>query len=302
MNIPLDLNKWDYSTIYNLVAEHDAEPGLYDFKEVLNGRGTEKNQAQVLESIRKTACSLANSDGGYIIFGVKDKARNPTLSVDQLIVGIPNSPENLKTLGNKLVAIQPNISCVHRDTLIDLPGNNNTAGIFVVYVPLSPRRPHMFQGIFYKRLNTGSAEPMDRYEVRDQMLYTEGRLQKVRLLRLKIAQFNMLRSMQVGYGIMYEWQEELAKHLRYDTSEFEALVADICDMIPNQTKLLQKLLDLSKTAVILNAALNPTNHFSRNNRSIVLGEEGNLLADLCEKCEKQLTEIFDPLTTDKTDV
>ncbi len=45
----------------------------------------------------------------------------------------------------------------------------------------------MFNGTFYKRADTGSTEPMNWHEVRDQMLYTEGRLQQVRLLRLKIA-------------------------------------------------------------------------------------------------------------------
>ncbi len=54
----------------------------------------------------------------------------------------------------------------------------------------------MFNGTFYKRADTGSTEPMNWHEVRDQMLYTEGRLQQVRLLRLKIAQIKKLREMK----------------------------------------------------------------------------------------------------------
>ncbi len=72
---------------------------------------------------------------------------------------------------------------------------NNERGIFIFHIPLSPLRPHMFNGTFYKA-DTGSTEPMNWHEVRDQMLYTEGRLQQVRLLRLKIAQIKKLREMK----------------------------------------------------------------------------------------------------------
>ena len=80
---------------------------------------------------------------------------------------------------------------------------------------------------------------------------------------------------------------------------FEALIADICDLIPSQTNLLQKLLDLSKTAAIINTARDRNNYFTGNNRETILVQESNLLGDLCEKCEKQLAVIFGPLTTEK---
>ncbi len=296
MNFPSDINQWDYSTIYRLVTQRDAEPGMYDFKEVLNARGTAENRNELNDNIRKTVCSMANADGGYIIFGVKDPKKYPDLTAEQRIVGIPKSSEYLKEFGDKTSSIQRNVPCIYPDRLIDIPGKD-THGIFVVHVPLSPLRPHMIEGTFYTRVSTGSAEPMDWHEVRDQMLYIEGRLQKVRLLRLKIAQFKILLKMQLGAG--YDWQRELAKYLRYEISEFEALIADTCDLIPSQTNLLQKLLDLSKTAAMINTARNPNNYFTSNNRQEIIAQESNLLGDLCEKCEKQLAAIFGPLTTDK---
>src|SRR5258708_8437987 len=158
---------------------------------------------------------MANADGGFLVFGVKDPKNHPNLTAEQRIVGIPKSTEYLKEFGNKISSIQRHVPCVFPERLIDLPGND-THGILVVHIPLSPLRPHMVEGIFYARVNTGSAEPMNWHEVRDQMLYTEGRLQKVRLLRLKIAQFKMLREMQFRHG--YQWDMELAEHLQYDTS------------------------------------------------------------------------------------
>lgn len=93
----------------------------------------------------------------------------------------------------------------------------------------------------------------------------------------------MLREMQIGLGNLKEWERELAGYLQYDTGEFETLVADVCDLIPSDTYLLQNLLDLSKTAIILNTARNPMNAFTGNNRSNILVQESNFLADLCER-------------------
>jgi len=234
---------------------------------------------------------MANADGGYLIFGVKDPKKHPDLTAEQRIVGIPKSSEYLKEFGDKISRIQRHVPCVSPDRLIDIPGND-THGIFVVHIPLSPLRPHMIAGIFYKRVSTGSAEPMDWHEVRDQMLYIEGRLQKVRLLRLKIAQIKMLRERKLASG--YEWEKELARSSRYDAISFEAVLADICDLIPSQTNLLENLVKLSATAHDFDIIMT----FTPNDRNEAEAHKSNLLAELCTKCEEQLAELFGPLTTD----
>jgi hypothetical protein len=296
MNFSADINQWDYSTITRLVTQRDAEPGIYDFKEVLIGTGNDENKKKLNESIRKAVCSMANADGGYIIFGVKDPKKHPNLTAEQRIVGIPKSSEYLKEFGDKISSIERNVPCVYPDRLIGLP-YNNTHGIFVVHVPLSPLRPHMIEGTFYTRVSTGSAEPMDWHEVRDQMLYTEGRLQKVKLLRLKIAQFKN----QIGTPLGHQWEQELALNSRYDVNSFEIVFADVCDLIPFQTGLLEKLVKLSRTAADLNIILDPNTSFANYfNRTSAQGERSNLLGRLCAECEEQLTQIFGPLTSDKT--
>ncbi|MBV9688903.1 MAG: ATP-binding protein [Ktedonobacteraceae bacterium] len=300
MNFSADVHQWDYNTIYMLVTQCDAEPGFYDFKELLHPtRGTEQSKKDHNDSIRKTVCSMANADGGYLIFGVKDAKKHSNLTVEQRIVGVPKSSEYLKEFGNKIASIQRNVPCIYPDKLITIPGKD-TDGIFVVRIPLSPLRPHMLEGTFYIRISTGSTEKMNWHEVRDQMLYTEGRLQKVRLLRLKIAQIKMLREMQLGGVSLHDWERELAQRLQYETSEFEAFIADICDLIPSQTHLLENLLDLSRTAIILNTLRNGNIQFTANNRENALAQESNLLGSLCEKCERQLEEMFGALTIEKS--
>jgi len=92
MNFSADINQWDYNTIYRLVTQRDAEPGVYDFKEVLHATlGNNKSKKDHNDSIRRTVCSMANADGGYVIFGVKDAKKHPDLTAEQRIVGIPKS-------------------------------------------------------------------------------------------------------------------------------------------------------------------------------------------------------------------
>ncbi len=137
---------------------------------------------------------------------------------------------------------------------------------------------------------------MDWHEVRDQMLYTEGRLQKVRLLRLEIAQIKTLRERKLAPGI--EWERVLAQSSRYDTSSFEVVLADVCDLLP--ADLLTCLLDLSRAANDFNIVMDPDTPFTPHDRNTAEANKSNLLAKLCEKCDEQLSGIFGPLTADKT--
>lgn len=298
MDLPTDLDQWDYTTIFDLATGDEYEPERYDFKEVLTAtKGTAEYAGTHAKNISKTVCSMANGNGGYIIFGVIDPKKHPELSAEQRIAGIPRSSEILKEFGNKIISIQPNVHCIPRRRLIELP-SDETRGIFVVSVPTSPRRPHMVEpdGIFYIRGSGGSAEAMKYYGVRDQMLYTEGRLQKIRLLRLMIEQFKKLHGTPMGS----QWVEELAQMQRYDTSTFEALLADICDLIPAQTDLLNKLLELSRTANDLNIIKNPHAAFSSHyNRTSAMVDKSNLLGKLCGECENELTKLFGPLNVNR---
>ncbi len=114
MELSTRLDTWTYETVVEIVRKYDFEPGLFDFKGVLNGTGAD--QESLNRSIRKTACSMANSGGGFILFGVKDR----------------------------------------------------------------------------------SAESMDYYEVRDQMLLSEERLRKMILLRLEISHIRAVTAEMSG--------------------------------------------------------------------------------------------------------
>jgi predicted HTH transcriptional regulator len=165
--LPSNLDQWNLKTITQLVKEHSYEPGQFDFKEVLNSaERTNRNNWNAM--LAKAAGSMANADGGYLIFGVAD-SKTETESPEDRMVGIPMRGDHRKEFGGKVEVAQP---AIHFDSVpIPIPLEaDGSHGIFVVQVPLSARRPHMIreQGAFYTRGDGGSTRAMDFYEIRDQ--------------------------------------------------------------------------------------------------------------------------------------
>jgi len=173
-DLPSRLEDWTYETVEYLVKKYEFEPGTFDYKDVLNPpAGSDRNSHTA--SIRRTACSMANTGGGLILFGVKDRRTLVTAPEDR-ITGIAIGGDLLKEFGNKIELVQPEIYFEAVPRVLPLP-TEPSKGIFVVYIPQSQRRPHMAipEGIYYRRGEGGSAVPMTHYEVREQMMYTEDR-------------------------------------------------------------------------------------------------------------------------------
>ena len=57
---PADLREWTFATVLGVVEAHEYEPGEFDYKGALKG------SAELATSIQRTACSLANTLGGWI--------------------------------------------------------------------------------------------------------------------------------------------------------------------------------------------------------------------------------------------
>jgi hypothetical protein len=206
--------------------QHEFEAGRFDFKEVLSPTRETGRDTHLL-SIARTACSFANTAGGLMLFGVKDPGRHRGVLPDDLIVGVP--PGDLrKELGDRLQHIQPEIQFDTVPRGIELPGNAQRV-VFVASILLSPRRPHMYQGVFYRRGDGGKAEWMSVYEVREQMLNTEERLRKVTLLRLEILQLMVLaEELERMKGDVFR------SAARFDTGAIKGLIADVCVVLPKE--------------------------------------------------------------------
>lgn len=221
-NLDLPLADWTFETIKHVVTTHDFEPGAFDFKVALVGTGNGRDHLR--DSIRKTACSMANSSGGHILFGIADAKKGGT--PECRLVGLPVGGDLRKHFGDMLSGIQPEVFFEAVPKPIPHP-TDASKGFFVVYIPQSARRPHMLDHVFLRRGLGGTTEKMGLQEVRDQMLFTEGNLSRLKLLRMELLGFKA--------GALDLQTKALDLHnvmKRFDTVGFRMLSAEVSVLLP----------------------------------------------------------------------
>lgn len=289
-DLPLHLESWTFDTVVNLIKKYEFEPGTFDYKDVLNATSSEKSNHTA--SIRRTACSMANTNGGFILFGVKDR-RVTTAVPEDRITGIPIGGDLRRDFGHKIEPIQPEIYFEAVPQVLPLP-TNPSKGIFVVYIPQSQRRPHMVEGIYYRRGDGGTAIHMTHYEVREQMINTEDRLKKVTLFRLELAQYREV-AMLMQYGDSRLPAGPLANTpYRFDTSAFKVLLADICSLFPSN--LLHKLLKISQQGNTINNRIERVVQGHKTGDLQGVYRELPELLNSCLECERALQDLFGSLS------
>lgn len=117
------------------------------------------------DKITQAVTSFANSDGGILILGVKEKkaiGKSYADSIDGIQVDPKHSKEALENI--LMSSISPKI-----DSLQIIRLEDNERSIFILEIPKSERAPHMASDKrYYKRLNFQKI-PMENYEVEDSM-------------------------------------------------------------------------------------------------------------------------------------
>ena len=172
MQLPINLDEWNFESIVAIVRKYEYEPGSFDYKGMLAASRTDPIKDEFNASIRRTVCSMANADGGFILFGIRDREQ-PITSPDERIVGIPLKGDLRKIFSEKISTLQRPVYFTASPKAIALP-TDSQRGVFVIYIPQSPLRPHMdvSTGCFYRRGEGVKADKMNFYEVREQMMYT----------------------------------------------------------------------------------------------------------------------------------
>ncbi len=298
MEFPRNLDEWTFETVVTIVRKYEYEPGSFDYKGILVPPRTDPKKDEFNASIRRTVCSMANADGGFILFGVRDRDQAVNSSDDR-IVGIPLKGDLRKIFSEKISPLQRPVYFNASPKAIVLP-TDSQRGIFIVHVPQSPLRPHIdvSSGCFYRRGEGGKADKMNFYEIHEQMMYTEERLRKVTLFRLEIAQYRELISS------LLQLEDNITNALlRFDTGAFKVMLADICGFIPPSTTLLSELLGIPVYANLINEFLERATYQGlrlhvpgQPNPNVAYKEAivGNLatLDQKCQKCEKELEKLF----------
>src|SRR5437764_10216345 len=103
--VPRKVDEWTLDTVITIVRKYEFEPGTFDYKGTLVLPRTEPKRDEVYFSIRRTVCSMANADGGFILFGVRDRGQSVS-SPDDRIVGIPLGGDLRKQFAEKITAIE----------------------------------------------------------------------------------------------------------------------------------------------------------------------------------------------------
>ena len=146
-----DIKTWDFQKLKGWLNDPiTQENNQFDFIENLQQR----NENAKLR-IRKKFCSFANSNDGFLFFGITDKSRIP--------VGIKNVQQEFITLLNKIVSkkIFPGIPPQNYRPIHYIKNDNNR-DIIVVKIIKSSRnlRPHMTNCNIYIREN-GESKPLE---------------------------------------------------------------------------------------------------------------------------------------------
>ncbi len=227
MGVPTRLEEWTLDAVRELLAKGVFESDWFDFKMALPHRDAKDDK----ERLRKTIAAFANTDGGYLVYGVKDDRGLP---VDERIVGIDQAfdfPRHFGEYGSG-PKIAPSVDWEPRSEPIKIPETGKL--IHVIWIKRSWRKPHaILEGmkfIFPKRTNKGT-EDMSYIEVRQAFQETEFRRTKLSLLLSeldylkKVAErlLHYVDGSQAGPGEPLHW----AWVTRYGTTLIDVTLGDV---------------------------------------------------------------------------
>lgn len=118
------------------------------------------------EELAKDVSALANSNGGNIIFGIREKESVGGNSIPKELLPIPNTEMSKDKLSQLLSSnIQPIIDGLE---ITYIPFDHKS-GFYVVFVPRSnTAHQNRISHVYYKRRNA-TVEAMEDYEIRDIM-------------------------------------------------------------------------------------------------------------------------------------
>ncbi len=155
-----EYKKWDKDYILHLISNGVEESIHLDYKSADSLQITEQKKAE----ISKDVSSFANSEGGIIMYSMKEEGRPPKPIEVEVIDPNIITREWLESVINS--RIERRIEGI-KIKGIDLGDTFQNKIVYVVFIPQSAEAPHQaFDKKYYKRFNFQSV-PMEDYEIRD---------------------------------------------------------------------------------------------------------------------------------------
>ncbi len=217
LSIPQTLDGWSLEVIGDLCARGQVETDRYDFKFGLPST----------ENLTKLCCAFANSQGGFVVLGVRERSGH------HLPEGSDQDAEIARDFGHKLKA-EPSI---YFESPRMVRTGNSRKVLYIFHVPLSGDRPHYDQVAqkFWKRSNTGS-EPMTLEEIRNQFMNYEERRSLLKLLFIELIENKALLHSVKGVTLGRYPLRTL------DSSVLDRLLVDLYSVVQDDPELIKLLL------------------------------------------------------------
>jgi hypothetical protein len=230
--VPTNLGDWDYELVKKFVEEGLFETDRFDFKE------------EIPNDPEKSVCAFANTEGGFLVFGIKD---NRSLSPEMRIKGIDPNRDFPREFGDKIINIEPHVYYSFKNPPINIPDKKNV--IHVIKIPQSPERPHMTsKREFYYRTNRGNVQ-MIYQQIKNSFLNEEQQRQKLRLLYIELLSN---REQAMSMILPKEKISETYSLVTLDSSVLQTLLVDTYSIIINEEELIRLLITIREHIKILN--------------------------------------------------
>ncbi len=178
--MPTCLGDWTPDLVSSLVERGVYESEVFDLKEMLPHPNDQAGKRRLIHS----CAAFANSDGGFLLFGIKDGQSLPTA---ERIVGLASAIDFPERFGNYPQQCQPSVSWDFLNPPLTIAHGRV---LHIVHIPRSWKTPHACGSpnngfVFPKRTNQGT-DWMSYEEVRQMFLgYYEKRI-KLQLLRSEL--------------------------------------------------------------------------------------------------------------------
>lgn len=178
LEIPKNIDGWNYNLIEQLVDIPFEETEELEYLSSAFNLGREKSD------VERKICSLANTNGGFIIFGVKENRSSDGKRLESLeIRGVEKFVNRENRIANIIKQTKPLINFDFKT--IDIPNEQNKC-VIVINIKKSQDLPvQSSQGIYYIRIQS-SSERMNRDTIKNLFFETDLKIQRKNALLFEL--------------------------------------------------------------------------------------------------------------------
>lgn len=275
---PMTLDEWELSIINTLVELNYPESDTLEFK------------VKIVNDIDKDICALANSSGGFIVFGINGKDRAEEKS------GLPASEEHeiSQQLTGKMAQIEPNPKFSTK-TIIE----GERLYVIMKVENISHLKPFISRnrGSFYIRLN-GTTQPASRAIILNLFSDISGRRQKLVLLKNTIEILDIELSLRDRTGSFYVTRDYIQNIPKLDLSYIKSSIINAGELTLNLREF-GTVLPGSYTGGLLTTVLPKLEEANANirgfNNSIVGSEQRAVFANWLIEFGQRISGIHEEL-------